>query len=118
MNKLRFELRTHLDHKRGREAALSRERLYRIARLFLFGAAVTIGLDMVFNALNGGGTLITLRSIFGLSQQDGARSALALILTPIELIIDAPLWLLFLVAGAIPYAIAAVHQFLKEESAQ
>lgn len=110
MNKLPFELRTRLDD--AQEAAHSRERLYRVGRIFLFAGAGTIGLEMAVNAIYASGEPLTLRSIFDLAPQ----SVLAQILAPIGFILDKPLWLLLLVAGAAPYAVAAVDQLLKERT--
>src|SRR5689334_24918033 len=110
MNKLPFELRTRLDDAQG--SAGSRERLYRVGRIFLFAGAATIGLEMVINAVYGIRSALTFRSIFDLAPQ----SALAQILAPIGFILDKPLWLLLLVAGAAPYVVAAVDQLLKEKT--
>ena len=110
MNKLPFELRTRLDDAQG--ATVSRERLYRIGRIFLLAGAGTIGLEMVVDAIYGIGEPLTLRLLF-----DAAPgSVLAQILAPIGFILDKPLWLLLLVAGAAPYAVAAVDQLIKERT--
>ena len=112
MNKHPLELRTRLDVDHTQGAAHSRERLYRVGRILLIAGAATIALEMVINAVYGIESPLTLRSIFDLAPQ----SVLARILAPVGFILDKPLWLLLLVAGAAPYAVAAVDQLLKERT--
>jgi hypothetical protein len=113
MNKFPFECRTRLDRTNARTGKSSREQLYRIGRILLLGAAFAIGTQMVFNAVNGGGLTMTLHAMLDLSPPERAQSALAPILAPVGLVVDSPVWLVLLVAGAISFAIAAAHQFLK-----
>ena len=112
MNKHPLELRTRLDVDHAPGAAHARERLYRTGRIFLFAGAATIGLEMVIDAMYGIGSFLTLRSIFDLVP----GSVLDRLLAPMGFILDKPLWLLLLVAGAASYAVAAVDQLLREKT--
>ena len=112
MNKHPLELRTRLDVDQAPGAAHLRERLYRVGRIFLFAGAGTIGVEMIIDAIYGAGSSLTFRSIFDLAPE----SVLAHILAPLGFILDKPLWLLLLVAGAATYAVAAVDQLLREST--
>ena len=99
--------RTQLDDRR--HSAVTQGRWHRrVGRILLFGAAFGGGVEMVLNAVLGG-TLppVTLRSMLeaaGIARMPG----------PFGLLLDSPLWIVLLIAAAIPYAMAA-HQFMKQK---
>ena len=101
--------RVYPEGPRRPEGHIALGRWYRQAgRLCLLGAAFSAGVEI----LEQGNLLppVTLRSLFGLSP-DTTAPGLALLKAAI---IDSPLWVVLLVAAAIPYALA-VHQFIKEK---
>ena len=98
--------RTHLDPLR--DGLVARGRWYqRVGRIFLLGAAFGGGVEMILRTVLGG-TLppVTLGSIVDVT-------GIAQVPPPIGLALDLPLWIVLLIAAAVPYAIAA-HQFVKQ----
>jgi hypothetical protein len=91
-----------------------RARLYRWAgRMCLLGAAVSGSVE-IFGAGQGNTLpLVTLRSLFGLSP-DVTAPSLQPLKVAIEFVVGSPLWIVLLVAAAIPYALA-VQLFIKEK---
>jgi hypothetical protein len=110
-----LKCRTQLEHEGTRERAVLRGRWYRrIGRIFLLGAALSGGVEMTYAAVLGGPKpAMTLRAMLDLSPSDITRSDLASMQAPIALALDSPLWLVLLIAAAIPYTMA-VHQFINE----
>ena len=108
--------RIHLEHEGTRERAVLRGRWYRrVGRIFLLGAAFSSGVEMTYAAVLGGPMpAMTLRAMLELSPPDIARSDLAPLQAPIALALDSPLWLVLLIAAAIPYTMA-VRQFINEK---
>jgi hypothetical protein len=94
-----FAPRTHL-HDEG-DNVVARGRLYqRLGRIFLVAAAFGGGVEITVNALLGGTIVpVTLRSVLDVATD--ARMP-----GPIGLVVDSPLWVVFLIAAAIPYAIS------------
>ena len=99
-------LRTHLDALR--DGPVARGRWYqRVGRIFLLGAAFGGSVEMILRTVLGG-TLppVTLGSIVDVTR-------IAHMPALIRLALDLPLWIVLLIAAAVPYAIAA-HQFVKK----
>jgi len=92
------------------DGPVARGRWYRrVGRIFLLGAAFGGGVEMILKAFWGGApSPVTLRSILEIA-------GIARMPAPIALALDSPLWVVLLVAAAVPYAMA-VHQFVKQRS--
>jgi hypothetical protein len=101
------------EHQSRRQHALALGRWYqRAGRVCLVAAAISGGID-IYSAVRGGLLPpVTLRSVLNLSPDVTAPGS-ALIRAAIELAVDTPLWILLVVAAAIPYTLA-VHRFVKE----
>ena len=95
-----------------RERAVALGRWYRRAgRLCLLGAAVSSSIEIV-NAIRGDFvSTITPRSVLDLSP-DAPAMSFAPMRSVIEFAADAPLWLLLVIAAALPYALA-VQRFIR-----
>jgi len=116
--KERFALvrRVYPEPEGRRERAVTLGRWYRrTGRLCLLGAAVSSSIDIV-NAIRGDFvSTVTPRLVLDLSPHATAMS-LAPIRMAIEFAVDAPLWLLLVIAAAIPYALAA-QRFIRAAAA-
>jgi len=98
--------RTHLDAIR--DGPVARGRWHRrVGRVLLLGAAFGGGVEMILRTVLGGTPPpVTLGSIVD-------AAGIAHIPPPIGLALDLPLWIVLLIAAAVPYAIAA-RQFVKQ----
>ena len=97
------------------ESRIALGRWYRRAgRLLLLAAAFSGGVEIVIANQDNLLPPVTLHSVFGWSP-DVTTPSLALLKAAIELAADAPLWVVLLLAAAIPYALA-VHQFIKKKA--
>jgi hypothetical protein len=105
------------EHQSSRQHPVALGRWYRRAgRVCLLGAGVIGGVE-IFSAVEGGILPpVTLRSVLALSPDVTAPGS-ALIRAAIELAVDSPLWVLLVIAAAIPYALA-VQRFIKENPRQ
>jgi hypothetical protein len=112
----RFTLirRAYLEHRRVPHQPSVLGRCYRLAgRACLLGAAIS-GCMEIFNAFRGEHLPhFTLRSVLDLSPH-GTTAGLAPMQSAIQLAVDSPLWVVLVVAAAIPYGLA-VHRFLREK---
>jgi hypothetical protein len=103
--------RVYPDDPRQPEGRIALGRWYRRAgRLCLLGAAFSAGVEILMVEQDKLLPPVTLHSLFGLSP-DITVPGLALLKAAI---VDSPLWVVLLVAAAIPYALA-VQQFIKEK---
>jgi hypothetical protein len=96
----------------SRQTVVAHGRWYRrIGRVCLLAAAVAGGVE-IFDTLRGVQLPpLTLRSVLDLSP-DVAAPGIAPLQAAIELVVDSPLWIVLIVAGAIPYGLA-IERFLK-----
>ena len=91
-----------------------RARLYRWAgRICLLGAAVSGSVEVFNVARRDLVSPVTVRSVLELSPHITA-SAFAPMRAAMELAVDSPLWIVLLVAAAIPYALA-IQLFIKKK---
>ena len=106
--RLKLARKVYPEHLRMPEGRILLGRWYRRAgRLCLLVAAFSAGVEILVAEQ---GPPVTLHSLFGLSPDITAPG-----LAPLKAaIVDSPLWVVLLVAAAIPYALAA-HQFIKEK---
>jgi len=112
--KERFALgrRPHIEPQSTQERAFVLGRVYRgVGRLCLMAAAVCGSVDALNSAQGSVLPYVTLRSLLDLSPQfDG--SGFAHIRAAAELAVNLPLWVVLVVAAAIPYALA-VERFIR-----
>ena len=109
--KERFKVarRAYPELPRQPEGRIALGRWYRRAgRLCLLGAAFSAAVEILMVEQDKLLQPVTLHSLFGLSPDITAPGPATLKAA----IVDSPLWIVLLVAAAIPYALAA-HQFIK-----
>jgi|SRR5215471_9378839 len=95
-----------------RDGMVARGRLCRwIGQIFLLGAALGVGMEMILHAVEGGEPPpVTLRVFLDIA-------SITQLPAPIRLVVDSPLWIVLLIAGAIFHA-TAVCQSAKERPRQ
>ena len=99
--------RIRLGDRRDQAAERGRWDL-RVGRIFLFAAVFAWGVQTILSGF-GGGTLppVTIGSMLD-------AAGIAHLPHPIALALDAPLWIVLLMAAAVPYAIV-VHQSVRSK---